>query len=158
MNSKQEKDLRRRVNELLASQTLAVLATHNTGEPYANLIAFAPFADLSHLLFATTRSTRKFHNLQADPRVALLIDNRTNKETDFHEAAAVTALGRAIEVTESERQELEGIYLARHPYLADFLKAPSTALFKVTINCFIMVSRFQKVMELRMNDETYLSS
>jgi nitroimidazol reductase NimA-like FMN-containing flavoprotein (pyridoxamine 5'-phosphate oxidase superfamily) len=58
------------------SQPLAVLATHNKGQPYGSLVAFAATHDLDYLIFSTTRSTRKFANLSADPRVAMVIDNR----------------------------------------------------------------------------------
>jgi heme iron utilization protein len=79
----------------LTSQPLAVLSTHQAGQPYSNLIAFAATPDLESIFFATTRATRKFANLMADPRVALLIDNRANQEADFAEAAALTVLGSA---------------------------------------------------------------
>ena len=84
--------------ELLASQRLAVLSTQTQGQPYSNLVAFAVTPDLKYLLFATTRATRKFANLLADSRVSLLLDNRTNEEADFAEAAALTVLGQAWEV------------------------------------------------------------
>ena len=44
---------------LFASQGLAVLSTHDHGQPYCNLVAFASSEDIRHLVFATTRATRK---------------------------------------------------------------------------------------------------
>lgn len=61
------------VKELLRSQRVGVLATHRDQRPYASLVAFAHTPDLRHLLFATTRATRKSANITADPRVAMLI-------------------------------------------------------------------------------------
>ena len=58
---------------------LAVLATQHEGKPYASLVAFAATDDLKTIIFATTRSTRKFVYLSSNPAVALLIDNRTNE-------------------------------------------------------------------------------
>lgn len=40
--------IEQRVRDLLESQRLAVLATHNRGQPYANLMAFAGTDDLKH--------------------------------------------------------------------------------------------------------------
>lgn len=40
----------REVARLLASQLLAVLATQDTGQPYASLLAFAVSSDLADIL------------------------------------------------------------------------------------------------------------
>jgi nitroimidazol reductase NimA-like FMN-containing flavoprotein (pyridoxamine 5'-phosphate oxidase superfamily) len=87
--------MRRIVQKLLDSQLLAVLSTIASGRPYSNLIAFAAAQHMREIIFATSRATRKFANLTAEPRVSLLIDDRSNRETDFGEAAAVTVLGAA---------------------------------------------------------------
>ena len=75
---------------LLESQKLAVLSTHIAGQPYASLISFAATPNLKQLLFATTRSTRKFANLTSDARAAMLVDNRSNEAADIHAAMAAT--------------------------------------------------------------------
>lgn len=85
------------VRDLFESQRLAVLSTHRGGQPYANLMAFVATEGLKHLVFATTRSTHKYANLEADTGVAVLVDSRSNREADFHSAIAVTATGRAQE-------------------------------------------------------------
>ena len=72
---------------LLLSQKLAVLSTRTPeGLPYASLIAFAATDDLQKIVLATPKATRKFTNIQNNPAVALLIDNRSNREQDFHDA------------------------------------------------------------------------
>jgi nitroimidazol reductase NimA-like FMN-containing flavoprotein (pyridoxamine 5'-phosphate oxidase superfamily) len=154
MDDERKQDIKRRVKEMLDSQPLAVLSTQNSGGPYANLVAFAVTGDLRLVLFATPRATRKYANIRADNRVAFLIDNRANDETDFHQATAVTALGRATEVPPPKRQEFENTYLSRHPYLAGFLHTPSTVFLQATIDSYVMVSHFQEVIELRMDNET----
>ena len=121
----EETELEQLIRELFGSQRLAVLGTQNKGQPYANLIAFAPSEDLRGLYFATARATRKYANIEADARVTVLIDNRSNEDSDFSQAAAVTATGRAKEVVDSERDEVLAIYLAKHPMLEE-LKVRST--------------------------------
>lgn len=140
--------LEQTLRELLAAQPLAVLATHGDEGPYASLVAVAATDDLRHLLFATTRATRKFANLQADARVALLVDNRSNQAADFRDAVAATVRGRAEEVQEAERGPLLALYLARHPHLRDFVAAPTCAFLKVHVASYFVVTRFQEVMEL----------
>jgi nitroimidazol reductase NimA-like FMN-containing flavoprotein (pyridoxamine 5'-phosphate oxidase superfamily) len=140
--------LRRSLEDLLRSQKLGVLATQKAGQPYTSLVAFAATEDLKQLVFATTRSTRKYANLIDDSRVALLIDNRSNRDSDIHAAAAVTATGEADEVPAEERKGLEVIYLAKHPHLKDFVSSPSCALVRIKTDTYYFVRRFQHVLEL----------
>ena len=137
----------RDLQELMTSQKLAVLSTEEQGQPYSNLIAFVSSEDLTFILFATTRSTRKYTNLRNEPRVSILIDNRRNDVIDFSEARAVTVLGKALELEEDERGSYENLYLSRHPHLLDFVSSPTCALFKVAVDRYILVSRFQEVKE-----------
>jgi nitroimidazol reductase NimA-like FMN-containing flavoprotein (pyridoxamine 5'-phosphate oxidase superfamily) len=144
----EEVELENFIRELFESQKLAVLGTQNEGQPYANLIAFAPSHDLKSLYFVTARATRKYANIEADARVTVLIDNRSNQDSDFSQAAAVTATGTAQEVVNSERDEVLDIYLAKQPMLKDFVQSPSCALLQINVETYYLVRRFQNVMEL----------
>lgn len=145
-----KQDLRRVLRELLDSQRLAVLSTHRSGQPYASLVAFTGSGDLRFLYFATPRSTRKFSNLQNDDRIALLITSSSNSPTDFHEAMAVTVVGRAREISGPEKQPALSRYLAKHPYLEEFAGSPSSAFVQVEARTYILVKNFQHVMELHL--------
>ena len=151
-----EKEIRAHIQNLLDSQLLGVLSTQQNGQPYANLIAFANTDNLKTILFATTKPTRKYANLCGENRISLLIDSRSNQQTDFHEAAAVTIIGEAKETTDNERARYAPILIKRHPYLENFVNSPTTALFNIEVKHYIMVSHFQKVMELHLTDETDL--
>ena len=137
------------LSDLLAAQKLAVLATQGDGKPYASLVAFAVTEDLRHMLFTTSRETRKYANLASNPSVALLIDNRSNTEADFEEAMAVTVIGKAKDAGPRERKRLLDVFLAKHPKLEKFASAPTTALIKVTVDKFIIISTFENVVEFR---------
>jgi len=144
----EESELENLIRELFESQKLAVLGTQNKGQPYANLIAFVASDDLKSLYFATARATRKYANIEADARVTVLIDNRSNQDSDFSQAAAVTATGTAKEVADSKRDEVLATYLAKHPMLEEFVRSPSCALLRVEVKTYYLVRRFQNVMEL----------
>lgn len=135
--------------ELLRTQKLAVLSTVSSdGSAYSNLVSFAaPQAE--RLLFATARATRKYANLKQNAQVAILIDNRRNDEADFHEAIAATALGRAVELADGERTAGLVTFLAKFPFLAEFAHSPSCTLFRVDVERFIVVTKFQNVIEVR---------
>jgi nitroimidazol reductase NimA-like FMN-containing flavoprotein (pyridoxamine 5'-phosphate oxidase superfamily) len=142
-------EIREIIQNLLHTQRLAVLSTQMSGRPYSNLVAFAATADLKDILIATTRATRKYANVTAEPRVSLLIDDRSNEETDFGETSAVTVLGTAAEVVGPEREQYLQVYLNKHPYLSEFVNSPSCAFIRVKVERFIMVTRFQEVREIR---------
>lgn len=101
------KQIRKQLGQLFRSQNLAALSTQSSGQPYASLIAFYATPDLKHIYFATPKTTRKFDNLSRDSRVALFINNSTNQASDFHQAIAVTAVGKAEEVREGNRGDAD---------------------------------------------------
>ena len=140
--------LKKFLKDLFSSQRLAVLATQSKRQPYGNLVAFMATDDLKHLLFATTRATRKYANISKNPRVSMVVDNRSNQEADFHQAAAVTATGVVKEVEESEKEPLLRLYLSGHPYLKDFVSSFTCALLKMNVETYYVVRQFQNVMEL----------
>jgi general stress protein 26 len=141
-------DVKSTIRDLLFSQRLAVLATHDRGQPHTSLVTFAATKDLSSLLFPTQRATHKFANLATESLVALLVDDRTNQTSDLAEACALTALGTASEATSAERAALVELYLARNPQLKDFVEAPDCVLIQVQVQRYLLVSRFQNVVEL----------
>ena len=147
-------DLRGKINKLLSEQCLGVLATVDlSGHPYASLVAFASNTDHSELYFVTPRATRKFANLAQDARAALLINNSVNRPADFHEAMAVTVLGRARLLGKEDRFRVLPLYVERHPYLRKFARSPSCAMFAIEVTGLTMVEKFQNVSELKFDHD-----
>ncbi|MEJ2519926.1 MAG: pyridoxamine 5'-phosphate oxidase family protein [Desulfuromonadales bacterium] len=140
-----------KVLKLLHEEQFGVLGTTRAGHAYTSLVAFATSADDRDLYFASTRATRKYHNLATDARVAFLIDNRGRQSLPLYEAAAVTAYGQANELTAEERPSAMQHYLARHPQLKSFVTAPTTALFCIRVDSYHLVERFQHVTEFRID-------
>lgn len=138
------------LGDLFKGQKLAVLGTLLEGRPYGNLVAFAASDDLREIVFATSRATRKFTNILQDQRVSLVVDNRSNRTVDFRHAVAATVLGSASVVADSERESGAAFFLEKHPYLKDFVNAPTCALLKIRVEKYIVVYRFQNVVEMEM--------
>ena len=148
-NMNNDVEMQRILRDLFRSQRFAVLATDDHGQPFASLMAFAATEDLGQIVVLTERATRKFANLKTNARVALLIDDRENKDSDTQDSVAVTALGEAQELAPDAGAALLELYLARHPYLAEFAASPGCAVMRVKIKSYLLVSRFQKVIEWR---------
>jgi nitroimidazol reductase NimA-like FMN-containing flavoprotein (pyridoxamine 5'-phosphate oxidase superfamily) len=129
-----------------------VLATDAGGRPYTTIVGFVPVGDLRHLYFVTTRATRKYAALTGNSKVAMLIDNRSNSYRDFRDAVAVTVLGEAEEVDKQDHPDILTQYLSRHPHLCEFVSSPTSALIRVSVDTYIVVTRFQNVMTLRIKE------
>ena len=130
---------------LFQSQRFAVLATHDEGQPYVSLMAFAATDDLKWLIFATQRDTRKHANIVSNPRAAALIDNRSNQNSDTQQAIAVTALG---EIRELDKEQHLSRFLSKHPQLESFIKPPSCALLGMQVHSYVVVEGLQDVQEV----------
>jgi nitroimidazol reductase NimA-like FMN-containing flavoprotein (pyridoxamine 5'-phosphate oxidase superfamily) len=150
-----QETVRDQIEALLTGQRLATLSTCNAeSRPYASLIAFEAEADLSGVVFATSRATRKFANLSHNAHAALLIENSRNLKSDIYEAMAVTVLGMATELTGTAQAEAIARYNRKHPHLASFIQAPSTAVLRLAVEVYYLVNRFQKVMEYHVGRQT----
>ncbi|MGW8195132.1 MAG: pyridoxamine 5'-phosphate oxidase family protein [Desulforhopalus sp.] len=150
---KTDEEMHSKIESLLRSQRLAALSTQRDGQPYTSLMAFAYTPDLKFIVVATGKSTRKHQNILHDSRVSLLIDNRSNDDSDFHSAMALTVLGKAQPMKAGEESAFRNLYLGRHPYLEKFLDSPSTAFVKIMVYHYLLVSRFQNVMEYPICDD-----
>jgi nitroimidazol reductase NimA-like FMN-containing flavoprotein (pyridoxamine 5'-phosphate oxidase superfamily) len=137
---------------MFETQKLAVLATQEETGPYLSLMAFAFNDDLSYLLVATKRSTRKYSNMQQKQGVSLLIDNRVNQEKLFQETLAVTCIGRAESVEDSQKNSLQKLFLRRHPELSSLVQSPECVLVKITIDCYYILRQFDQMEELKMGN------
>jgi nitroimidazol reductase NimA-like FMN-containing flavoprotein (pyridoxamine 5'-phosphate oxidase superfamily) len=74
------------LRQIVGAQRFAVLATLSNQQPYSNLVAFAVSDDLRHIIFATNRDTQKYRNILSNNKITLLIDNRSNSQSDFTRA------------------------------------------------------------------------
>lgn len=141
-------DVKESIRRLLTNNSLAVLSTYDSGRnrPHASVVGFAVSKDLREVVFATPVNTRKFGCLRETPDVALLVDDRDGKPSDFHAASAVTIYGEAEIVSDSSN--LKSTYVNKFPHLEEFAHSPSCAFIRVRVKSFSLVHRFQDVTEL----------
>ncbi|MBE3137944.1 MAG: pyridoxamine 5'-phosphate oxidase family protein [Thermoplasmata archaeon] len=104
MKTEQHKE---QIHELFTKQRFAVLATQDGKKPYTSLVAFSTTEDLSYLIFATLRRTRKYTNIMKNKTISMLIDNRENLSSDIKQAIAVTIMGTANEIKENKQHFID---------------------------------------------------
>lgn len=146
--SEMEMTVEEGIRSLCEGESFAVLATQGEGQPYASLIGFATSPDLTHLVFATPKQTRKYALLEKDNRVALLVDNRASKTGSINHLSALTITGKGEILTKEEDKDKWGKLLTdKHPYLSDFVASSATAIVVVQVYRYFYVRRFQEVTE-----------
>jgi hypothetical protein len=140
--------IREQIRTLLDDQPFAVLCTQGGGQPYGSVVAFAVSEDLSAVIFATPVATWKYRLLSKCDRVALVIDSRARFPDDMMKVEAITATGRAVQLDPGPEFDRSADLLAiRHPQLKRFVVSPSSALFRIDIQRYLHVTRFQEAHE-----------
>jgi len=72
----------------------------------------------------------------------MVFDNRSNQESDFHQAVAVTATGVVKEVEVRKRNVFKNCILPSILF-EEFVSSPTCALLKVEVETYFVVNRFQ---------------
>lgn len=138
--------IKKEIKKLIFEQKIAILSTCNEGFPYANIIAFSCSDNLKEIIFVTPRATTKFSNLLSNPQAAILIDNRSNIDIDFYNTIAVTAIGKTDFIhTADDKEKYSSDYTLKYPNLKDFINSPDSAIVRLRVQRYIMVSNFQNV-------------
>ena len=120
-----------------------------------SLVAFAVTSDLRKLYFFTQQATRKLSNIHSNPRIAVMIDNRSNKDSDIHDAIGVTITGTSYVLTNDKTKQPLALFLRKHPHMEEFASAPTSVLIEVTIDHYYIVTQFQKVVELHIDKDIH---
>ena len=108
---------------LIRRYRLAVVSTvADSGAPQGAVVGFAVTDDLE-IVFDTLASTRKFHNLKRDARVALVIG--------WDDEVTVQIEGRADFPAGEELQRIQACYFAVFPDSRDRLSGPGITHVRV---------------------------
>lgn len=114
------------IQELLTTEMLGVVATVGADMvPQAALVGFTVTDDL-HLVFGTSNKTRKYQNLQTNPKVSFVIGTS-------HEArVTVQYLGTARELAGEELTKYQNVHIAKHPRAKRVVLASEERMFLVS--------------------------
>ncbi len=141
-----DSDLPEQIGRLVRERPYGVLCTQARSQPYGSLVALGSTDDLTAFVFATPTATRKYRLLSECDHVALVIDSRSGAPGELMDVEAVTVTGRARQVPRGpEFDRCAGLLRGRHPHLASFVHAESSALFRIDVIRYFYVCRFQEV-------------
>lgn len=115
---------------MILENSHGVLATSFQDVPHASLMAYTVRADLEYIHMATSARTRKWANLLANPRMALLLDDRSNGSAG--PTKALTIGGDQVNVAgQAEQSEIMTALLARHPHLEGLLSREDIRIIRL---------------------------
>ena len=133
------------IRSMLESQTTGVLATERDRRPYVNLVAYSFDPDLKRIYFVTPCTTAKYGNLSMNPNCSLLVGSGNSDPADFSRESALSAIGRAVEITGEEKTARMRSHADRLPGLAGFIDSPAIALFRIEVESYILVNGLSDV-------------
>jgi nitroimidazol reductase NimA-like FMN-containing flavoprotein (pyridoxamine 5'-phosphate oxidase superfamily) len=143
----QDAALRQRIGTMLREQVQCVLATVSGGQPELHLMAYAFTPGLERVYLASVEQTRKVRNMQANPAVGLLWDNRTRHIQDHIDGVALSASGQARQLEGSEFADAARALVERNSTLQALLDKPAVAVFAIDILCYRRVQGYGDVLE-----------
>lgn len=131
------------VRSILFHELFGVLATAGPEGPHSTIVSFVAADDLHSIIFATPHQTRKFENIREKAKVSFFVDDRKNDIDRLFDIHGVEARGGAGELSGSDRDRYQGLFLARHPRLESF--AAGAALVRIQVERYDIVQGFQNV-------------
>ena len=117
---------------LIRERDLCVLATSADDVPYASLMSYAVEPDLQYIHMATPANSRKWTNLQKNPNMALLIDEREKLLGGNREQVRALTVGCELSPVDvdAEKARILRILADKHPRLKDFLSSPRMKIIR----------------------------
>jgi nitroimidazol reductase NimA-like FMN-containing flavoprotein (pyridoxamine 5'-phosphate oxidase superfamily) len=124
---------RERLTRLLADEKVAVLVTQGEEYPTATMQAFAETPELE-ILFIMNEGSYKYTNLQARPKVAVMVDTRDTGDIPTFKVSRAVIDGQASEIPRggAEWTKYEELFLKKAPFEAPFFTHPTLRMIKIT--------------------------
>lgn len=139
-------DPRLAAKKLLRQARSGALATLQAGDPYCSLVNVASAIDGAPLLLLSLLALHT-QNILADPRVSLMLDERT--DDDPLEGARVMLMGTAA-ATDDPRAR--AAYLRRHPEAEMFAGFTDFAIYRMELKAAHLVAGFGRIVDLEPAD------
>lgn len=139
------------LSQLLKQTRCAVLGTVNGVDPNVSLVRTLMSEDCCSVYFLTPRDSDKYKALQVQPRTALLFTDLNETTNGLNSASAVTAYGKAEEITGTARTRASDMLIANDPDLKVFIETVDSACMQVQINRYRYVQNLTNVIDLDIN-------
>ena len=131
------------IRQLLHSQVQCVLATQGEQHrPVMHLMAYAFAEDLATIYCVSPSGTRKVNNIQNNPAVSLLWDNRTGNTADHVQGFSLLAECDTSINAVADVAPLAQALLERNPQLTHLIADPQSLIFSFKVAQYIWVEGY----------------
>lgn len=125
--------MNQKMRSLILNNELCVLATIGPQGPHTSLMSYLTSDDGAEIYLVTKADTQKYSNIQAEPRVSILIDDR--RVGDPGELNSLTISGRAERVRDTRTEaEILARFAAERPHLCEISSDPDSQVLRVLID------------------------
>ena len=121
----------------------ALASLTSNGTPYASLVTVATAADNAPLLLLS-RLARHTENILRDPRVSLLVDERSG--TDPLRGARVSVAGHIVPTDDTSAARR---FLARHPSASGYATFADFGFWRVEVESAHLIAGFGRIVDLK---------
>lgn len=137
---------------ILAAQRSGVLCTCFMDIPLCSQMAFVAGEDLRALIIVTPRQTTKYDNMSSNPNVSFLLSTVQGDPVDPSAAKALTVTAFATELDGQRRHRAVTLFAQRHPDLAAFAAAASSAVMELKVDSYSLVDNFQQITHIGLGE------
>ncbi len=125
-----------KIANMLEHQSFGVISTLRQHQPFQHIMAHAYSDDLRNIYFATKSNNAFGINIQEQPSVNILWDNRTGDVEEEILDAYITASGFASKLGDMKARMAKSMILSRHPNLAQFIEETAVTIYSVQIHTY----------------------
>ncbi|WP_045214784.1 pyridoxamine 5'-phosphate oxidase family protein [Desulfonatronovibrio magnus] len=124
--------------KIMKQNDLAVLTTSTENQPHCSLMAFI-CDDKGHNIFMLTqKDSSKFRNISANPKVAVMIDTRT-QSPDRSSIKALTVKGTCSPAQSIDQDTLKEQLLKQHPQLQGLAAQRDAIILQIKAESFLLL-------------------
>ncbi len=127
-----------KLETILCENSLCVLCTEAAGNPYCSLMTYLLSDDRRTLYLVSTRESRKFKNLLANPRVSVLVDSRQHQSQGAN-IVSVTFSGLFKPLADADIPPLKTAFAEKHPELKEILNHPDNLVFAIQLQSYLLL-------------------
>ncbi|MBI9112989.1 pyridoxamine 5'-phosphate oxidase family protein [Maridesulfovibrio ferrireducens] len=133
-----EKDKLETCLELIRNNNILVLSTQGEPYPLSSLMTYASSDDASEIYMISRKNSNKWKNIEKNPQVSLLIDDRDGKlEKRQGEIKALTITGIHTPVSSiSERADIIELISQKNSNIADLFSGPECEIIRIKAESF----------------------
>ncbi|NTW73146.1 MAG: pyridoxamine 5'-phosphate oxidase family protein [Eubacteriaceae bacterium] len=125
-----------KVKEVLRKNHLCVLCTESSGNPYCSLMTYLLSEDGSILYMTASMKSRKYLNLQSNPKVSLLVDTRMKPGDSI---ISITLEGVVLSEAQEDMEMIRTSFIQRHPELLEILNDPYSVLLGIKLKTYLLL-------------------